>query len=165
MLDADVRESGSAGAVAEISLAEMAEAVITAAVPGQRELLASVTASWRAGETPRGASGWVGGSVGSGISAMVAAEIIYPLLTGTFAQVLGTAAIAGSQRWRRPPGRHARRIPDTRVRVGAGQVASFRSACLSHGRALGLTEPESVLLADALEGVLRQALAGSQVQG
>src|ERR1017187_966539 len=129
MLDADAREPGSAGGVAEISLAEMAEAVITAAAPGQRELLASVTASWRAGEVPGGAWGWIGGSVGSGISAMVAPDIIYPLLTGTFAQVLGTAAIAGSKRWRRPPGRHARRIPDTRVRVGAGEVESVRSAC------------------------------------
>jgi hypothetical protein len=164
MLNADVRIPGpgdrNCDAVITISLAELAEAVIAAEVPAQRDLLASVTAAWRAGDVPGGTGGWTGGSVGSGVSSVVLPEIVYPLLTGALAQVLGTAAIAGSKKWRRPAGRHARRIPDTRVRVAAGQVESVRSACLAHGRALGLTEQESVLLADALDGTLRRALAG-----
>lgn len=148
-----------------ISLAEMAEAVISEAAPDQRELLGPVTASWRAGKVPGGSWAWLGGSVGSGVTSAVAVDIIYPLLSGTLAQVLGTAVIAGSQRWRRPKGRHARRIPDTRVRVGADQVTQIRSACLSHGRALGLTEAESKVLADALEGVLQRSLTRPQAQG
>jgi hypothetical protein len=168
MLNADVQGEGpeddGSGAEVTISLAELAAAVIAQEAPGQRDLLASVTASWRAGDAPGRSWGWAGGSVGSGISSTVLAEIIYPLLTGALAQVLGTAAIAGSQRWRRPPGRHARRVPDTQVQVKADQIAPVRAACLAHGQALGLTEQESALLADALEGTLRRALAQSQLQ-
>jgi hypothetical protein len=157
-------DPGDPGDPGTISLAEMAEAVISEAAPDQSELLGPVTASWRAGKVPGGSWGWIGGSVGSGVTTAVAVDIIYPLLTGSLAQVLGTAVIAGSQRWWRPKGRHARRIPDTRVRVDADQVMQVRSACVAHGRALGLTEAESKVLADALEGVLRREIAGSQAQ-
>lgn len=38
------------------------------------------------------------GSVGSGLEPTVLSDLIYPLFTGTFAQVLGSAAVTG---WRR----------------------------------------------------------------
>jgi hypothetical protein len=164
-------EPGSAGdepggGRVTMSLADLAEGVISAAVPGQRELLASVTASWRAGDTRgRRRRGWMGGSVGFGADPWVTSEIIYPLLTGTLAQVLGTASAAGSRRWwRRPKPRHARTAGAMRVDIGADQVGLIRSACISHGITLGLPEPEAALLADALAGVLWRALAGPQVR-
>jgi hypothetical protein len=85
-----------------IVLADLARGAVTATAPEQLELLAAVTAGWEAGDIPgRRRWGWMGGGVGSGIEPVVTSEIIYPLLTGTLGQVLGTAAITGQQRWRR----------------------------------------------------------------
>jgi hypothetical protein len=166
MHSADMREPGTAGhnldGTVIVSVAGLAEAVIEATHPDQGDLLASVTAAWRAGDLPGRTEGWFGGAVGSGVSPDVTASIIYPLLTGTLAQVLGTAAIAGSKRWQRPAGRHARRIPDTRIMIETAQIEALRSACMSRGPVLGLTAAETVMLADGLEAALRHALDGSQ---
>jgi hypothetical protein len=143
-----------------ITQADVAEGVIRAIAPDQLGLLAAVTAEWDAGRAPgRRRWGWLGGSIGSGIEPAVLTDVIYPLLTGTFAQVLGTAAISGWQqrRWWRRRGRRLLSAPRAQVTLDVGQLDAVRAACVAHGMTLGLSKAKATVLADALQGVLRQA--------
>lgn len=155
--------AGPSGRVT-VTIADLARDVVSVSAPEQVELLAVVTARWEAGFGPGSRRrGWLGGSVGSGIDPLLTSEIIYPLLTGTLAQVLGTAAVAG---WRWRWWRHRRpadvpTVPAVRVTLDAGQLEAVRAACIAHGRSLGLSKARAVLLADAVYGVLRQAMDDS----
>ncbi|MDN3357881.1 hypothetical protein [Actinomadura sp. DC4] len=143
-----------------ILLGDLARKVVEKTAPEQLDLFAEVTAQWADGRVPgRRRHGWLGGSVGSGFEHVVTSEVIYPLLSGTLAQVLGTAV--ATRRWRRrrrdvPP------LPQVRVALDAGQIAAFRSICISHGMTLGLSEAEATLLADAVHGVLVMAASGQE---
>lgn len=148
-----------------IVLADLAQSVVAAQAPEQVELLAAVTARWESGEVPgRRRWGWTGGSVGSGIEPVVLSNLIYPLLTGTLAQVLGSAAVEG---WRRRWWRHRRRgsdlpsVPRVQVTLDVDQIEAVRVASVAHGMALGLSEARATILADAVHGVLCRALAKS----
>jgi hypothetical protein len=143
-----------------ITQADVAEGVIRAVAPDQLDLLAAVTAEWDAGRAPgRRRWGWLGGSIGSGIEPAVLTDVIYPLLTGTFAQALGTAAISGwrRRRWWRRRGRRALSGPRAQVTLDVGQLDAVRAACVTHGMTLGLSKAKATVLADAMQGVLRQA--------
>lgn len=145
----------------EISVAELAREVVGRVAPGQSEYLELVIAARErdAGRVRRPA-GWTGGAVGSGGTGLdVVANVVIPLLTGTVTQVWGAAAFAGLQRrrwWRRAP----RPVPSTRVVLAADRIDEAHTACVKHGMTLGLSEAEAVLLADAVEGVLRRGAAG-----
>ena len=149
-----------------IVLADLARDVVAATAAEQVELLAAVTDRWEAGDVPgRRRWGWMGGSVGSGIDPAATSEIIYPLLTGTLAQVLGTGAVVGwRRRWRRRRHSEVPAVPRTQVTLDADQIELLRSACISHGVALGLSRSKATILADAVHGALCRAMAETHRQ-
>jgi hypothetical protein len=140
-----------------VVLSDLARDVIAVVAPDQAELFEVVTARWEAGGRPGRGWGWLGGSVGSGIDPAVASDLIYQVLTGTLAQILGTAGYAGLRRtwWRR------RQLvtPALRVTLTAAQVEAFRSSCVAHGIALGISKPKAQVYADAAYGCLLRAMA------
>ncbi|MFC4033938.1 hypothetical protein ACFO3J_20990 [Streptomyces polygonati] len=144
-----------------LDLADLARSVVAATAPEQLELLERIPARWtseRAAGRPE-AVGWTGGTVASGMTPTVLSELVYPLLTGVFTQVLGTTALLGWQhrRWLR---RRPAEPPVARVRLSldADQIERFRAACVTHGETLGLSAAEAALLADALYGALQQEM-------
>jgi hypothetical protein len=146
-----------------ITLADLAHGIVLAEAPDQLELLAAVTARWDAGAVfTRKRSGSLGGSVGSGIEPTILVDLVYPLLTGTLAQVLRSGIVAG---WRRRKWWRRRQIvqptPQTVVMLSATQVKDVRAVCPIHAMALGCPEGKANALADAMYGVLCQAMAGS----
>lgn len=144
-----------------IGFADLARAVVGEVAPEQLPYLALVTAEWTAGKDPRTPTGaWSGGEIGlGGTDPSVLSDIIYPLLTGTAAQVLGAAGFAGLQRrrwWRRRP---RPKLPAQLV-LDVDRIGEISDACISHGQTLGLNEAEATLLADAVLAVLRRAADG-----
>lgn len=149
-----------------ITLADLAYGIVCVEAPDQLELLTEVTTRWETGAEPtRKRSGSLSGSVGCGIEPVVLSELVYPLLVGTVAHVLGTASVASWRRkwWRKWwPGRRAvPSVPQTMVMLDAKQIEDFRAACVIHAMALGFTKRKANVLADALCGVLLRTLAES----
>jgi hypothetical protein len=138
-----------------VTIADLARHVVGEVGPAQLDYLELVTESWERGAAPRRARSWTGGTVGSGVQPWVLADLVYPLLAGTFAQVLGAAAFARLQRrrwWRR---RRAVAPPEP-VTLTLEQIERARAACVAHGMTLGLSEAEATMLADAVHGALRR---------
>jgi hypothetical protein len=139
-----------------ITIADLARHVVGQVEPAQLDYLELVTADRERGGAAQASRTWTGGTVGSGVQPWVLADLVYPLLTGTFAQVLGAAAFARLQRrrwWRRK-----RDLPPSAlITLTAEQVDQARAACISHGMTLGLSEAEATMLADAVHGALRRA--------
>lgn len=158
---ARVEATGAAGQDAAgrltIAVADLAHDVVAATVPEQLELLTAVTVAWEAGKVPgRRRWGWTGGSVEFGVDPTVTTLIIYPLLTGTLGQVLGTAAVNVRRR------RRQRDVRAAQVTLDARQIEMLRSACVSYGVTLGLSKAKATVLAEAIYGVLCRALAESR---
>ncbi|MEU5696915.1 hypothetical protein [Actinosynnema sp. NPDC020468] len=144
------------------TIADLAREVVRRIAPEQSEYLELVVVA-----RERGVGGtrrpwdWSGGAVGSGSPPDVLTDVIFPLLTGTIAQVWGASAFAHLQRrrwWRR----RGQPKPSTRVVLDASRIEDARAACVAHGMTLGLTEPEAAMLADAVVGVLRGAADGGR---
>jgi len=138
-----------------VTIADLARHVVGEVEPAQLDYLELVTDSWERGAAPRRTRAWTGGTVGSGVQPWVLADLVYPLLAGTFAQVLGAAAFARLQRrrwWRRK-----RVVPSATITLTPEQIERARAACVAHGMTLGLSEAEATLLADAVHGALRRA--------
>lgn len=146
----NVRSSGE-----PVTIADLARQVVAEAEPAQSDYLELVTAAWERGTPPNRARSWTGGTVGSGVQPWVLADLVYPLLAGTLAQVLGASAFARLQRrrwWRRK-----RAIaPSAVLTLTSEQVERARAACIAHGMTLGLSESEATMLADAVHGALRR---------
>jgi hypothetical protein len=139
-----------------ISLPDLAEAMVAAAAPQELELLPSVTAAWQSGELGRRTGGrWTGGSVGSGLSPDVLTDIVYPLLTGTFAEVLGATATSW---WSRRRARR-RRTPPAPVSINLAQAEELRLACYAHAVTAGMSKPRARLVSDAMYGCLLRSQA------
>jgi hypothetical protein len=148
-----------------IVLGDLAREAVNATASDQLDLLAEVTARWEAGRAPgRWRYGWLGGSVDSGFEHVVTSDIIYPLLSGTLSQILGTAVVARPWRRRLLRGRHLDTppLPQVQVVLDADQIVAFRSVCISHGMTLGLSKTKATILADAIQGALSQAMAASR---
>jgi hypothetical protein len=143
-----------------LGLAALARHVVGAVAPEQVELVERIPARWTADEAPgRERWGWAGGTVASGMAPTVLSEIVFPLLTGVFTQVLGTSALHGWQQRRRLRRRPAEPpVAQVRLRLDADQITRLRSTCAAYARTLGLAQPEADLLAAALAGALQQAL-------
>ena len=142
-----------------ITLADLARSVVAKEAPEQVELLAVVTAQWEAGNVPgRRRWDWMSGSVNFGIDPTVLSEFIYPLLVGTFAEVLGDVTLTRLRRWRRS---RLRSVPRTQVTLSADQIDDVHPVCIVYGMTLGLSEIEARVLADALCGALRRTLEES----
>ncbi|MBM7773889.1 hypothetical protein JOD54_004093 [Actinokineospora baliensis] len=147
---ADERVSSTAPTT--VALSHLAQRIVTEVAPDQGDYLQAVTAALETGDRR---ARLLGGAVGSGVEPTVLADLIYPLLTGTVAQVLGAAGFAAVQRrkrWRRKNKGGPR--PSTTISITAAQIAPMREACLAHGQVLGLSPEEATLLADALERAL-----------
>lgn len=139
-----------------MTIADLARHVVGEVEPTQLDYLELVTADREGRGAPRGSRTWNGGTVGSGVQPWVLADLVYPLLAGTFAQVLGAAAFARLQRrrwWRRKRAV----VPSARIVLTPEQVERARAACIAHGMTLGLSESEATMLADAVHGALRRA--------
>ncbi|MBP2337389.1 hypothetical protein JOF41_003567 [Saccharothrix coeruleofusca] len=145
-------EVGSSGK--PVTIADLARRIVAEVEPEQVDYLALVTASWERGAPPRGSRSWTGGTVGSGVQPWVLADLVYPLLAGTLAQVLGASAFARLQRrrwWRKRAV-----VPSAQITLTPEQVERARAACIAHGMTLGLSESEATMLADAVHGALHR---------
>lgn len=138
-----------------MTIAALARHVVGKIEPAQLDYLDLVTADREGRGTAPGSRNWTGGTVGSGVQPWVLADLVYPLLAGTFAQVLGATAFARLQRrrwWRRK-----REVPPSaRIFLTPEQVERARTACVEHGMTLGLSEAEATMLADAVHGALQR---------
>jgi hypothetical protein len=148
--------------VVALSVSDLAEAAVDAAAPAEAELLPDVTSAWLRGELSGSRTGSsLGGSVGFGLDPQLTVMLIYPILTGALAQVLGDGAMTGLRRfWRRLRGRGAHRpleLPDEVV----AQADRIRAACLEQARAAGVPPERAELIADAVFGRLVRAGADS----
>jgi hypothetical protein len=154
-MTATARPDGPAPAVLRIPLVDLARAAVTQVVPEQKDYFELVTAAWDDGVRPSGGgAGWTGGSVRSGVDPSVLSDVIYPLLTGTIAQIVGAAGFAGLRRkrwWRRS----RKQVTSAVVEVPISQLDQVREVCVTHGTTLGLSVAEATMLADAVYGVLR----------
>ena len=98
-------------------------------------------------------AGWTGGSVGIGVDPVVLSEVIFPVLTGAVAQIMGTAAGSWWQRVRRR--RTAVALsPETVVTISAAQLEQIKAECVRSARALGMLPAKAQVLGDAVLGVL-----------
>lgn len=160
--DRAVPGAAAAGAGIEMTLglAALARHIIRAVAPEQVELVERIPARWTVEEAPGSKRwGWVGGTVASGMVPAVLGEIVFPLLTGVFTQVLGTSALHGWQqrRWlRRRPAEPP--VAQVHLYLDTDQITRLRSTCAAYARTLGLGNPEADLLAAALADTLQQAL-------
>jgi hypothetical protein len=144
------------GVVTELSVSDLAEAAVDAAAPAETELLPDVTSAWLRGDLS-GSGRWSGGSVGFGLDPQLTVMLIYPILTGAFAQVLGDGAMSG---WRRVWRRLRRRRPAPAVPASAvAQAERVRDACREQAIAAGVPVQRAELIADAVYGRLVRAAA------
>jgi hypothetical protein len=148
--------------MAAVTVSDLAEAAVTAVAPAEAELLSEVTSAWMRGDLSGSRAGrWMGGSVGFGLDPQLTVMLIYPILTGAVAQVLGDGARSGWQRlWARLRRRRERptvELPDSLF----SRAERVRDACLEQARAAGVPEDRAALIADAVYGRLVRAGAGS----
>jgi len=166
MADSARRAVGSASDVRSggrltITLADLARRVIVSETPDQVELLGEVTAQWEAGHVPRRRR-WalMSGSVNFGIDPAVLSELIYPVLTATFAQVLGDVTLIAWRRWR---GRsRPQSVPRMQITLSVNRFDEVIPVCIAQGRDSGCSEAKARLLADAVYRELSRALEESQ---
>jgi hypothetical protein len=145
-----------------VSVPDLAAAALGAVAPAEVELLPDVTAAWQRGDLSRSTSGqWLGGSVGFGLDPQLTVMVIYPILTGALAQVMGESAVTGWRRlWQRVRRRGNQRpveLPDSAV----AEAERLRDACLTQALAAGVPDDRAHLIADAVYGRLVRARADS----
>ena len=153
MVDLPSPETPTAGLISGVTFLDLAAEVVGLVAPQELELLPEVTAAWLDGRAAQSRMrGQLGGSVGFGVGPDLLSAVVYPILTGAFAQVLGTAVLD----WRARRGWMGRRrasqpaVPTIR----ADQAAAVRAACLDRALAMGLSQRRAALLADAVYGRL-----------
>jgi hypothetical protein len=144
-----------------LRLSGLARAVIAEAAPAELELFDDVTAAWERGDlagTAGARDGGHGGIVGLGLTSPVLVDVVYPLLTGTIAQILGAAAAGPLRRL----GRHLRwgrrRRPDPVVPAELfARAEQAREICLAQALAAGVPKRKAELIAKALYAALVRA--------
>lgn len=162
--------------ISTAQVVEVAHEVIRQQAPEELRVFDAVAAAWAAaGQINRRRGRIPSAAVGSGVEALMLAEIVFPLITNALGQVLGTLAVERIRRPRRPearseaarevPGRKTPTSPTSPVRGASGhdvhlskqQAEAFRVACRSDAIAFGLAPSEADLLADACLGALISA--------
>lgn len=140
-----------------VVLADLARDTVAVVAPMELGLMADATVRWESGRLGgRRHWSWTGGSVESGMTPTVFSDIVYPLLTGTFTQLLGAGVLVGSRRWwmrRRAP----QIPPQTQFTLDREQRRRFEAACVAYGMTLGLSRGDAKLFAAAAYGALCQA--------
>lgn len=159
-IDADAATAAHPHGLPTILLADLARGVVVAVAPEELELFAIVSDRWAAGLMPGRRRGPRGGSIGSGISAALTSELVYPLLIGALSPLLGNTVAAGWQRqrrwWRRRRPKPRPSLPSATVTIDVAQLEAVREACITYGATLGLSKAKATVLAEAVYGVLRQ---------
>jgi hypothetical protein len=154
---AEQAETGQGGASVsrEVTVSELAEAVVAAIAADELELLPEVTAAWRAGDLAGAKGGkWLGGSIGFGVDPGLTVMVIYPIVTGALTQLMGSVATSG---WQRLVDRLRRRRPKPPMVLSStvlDQAEQMRAACFSQALAAGMPEARATLTADAVYGYL-----------
>jgi hypothetical protein len=157
---------GGASVSRTITVPELAEAVVAATAPDQLELLPEVTAVWRSGDLARAKDGkWLGGSIGFGVDPGLTVMVIYPIIIGAMAQLLGTVAASSSQRLVDRLRRKRSKPPAIVPPAILDRAEQMRSACLAQALEAGLPESRATLLADALYGYLVRTTASGAGSG
>jgi hypothetical protein len=140
---------------------ELVHQVISEVAPAELELLPEVTAVWLDGEGSSG-TGAKGGSIGIGLDPSLITLVVYPVVAGAVASVLGDTAIEG-RRWafrRRKP-----RAPVEVPPLSAEQLDAVGEAVRVRAADVGLTKKKAGLLADAVCGALARRPPAGQAAG
>jgi hypothetical protein len=129
--------------------------------PDQLESVDPVAKAWVSGDLDRRRPKLAhGGGVGSGVEEYLLAELLFPIVSGAFGDVLGAVALEPKRfRWKkkqRPPAPDATEGKPTgpsALAPPAGEEAvKLRAACVKHARALGMSAARAEVLADAIIG-------------
>jgi hypothetical protein len=127
---------------------ELARLAVETAAPEELELLPDATAAWYDGKGRGGRPGrWTGGAVEFGLDSALLVEVVFPLLTGTMAEVLGERVTA---RWFARKRRRAPQVPALTLE----QAQRVRQECLTQALNAGLKPHRAALVADAVSGAL-----------
>jgi hypothetical protein len=129
--------------------------------PEQLESVDPVAKAWLSGDLDKRRlrlSGG-GGGVGAGVEEYLLAELLFPIVSGAFGNVLGTVAVEPKRfKWKKqqPP------LPAATEGEAAGasalppltgeQAEELRAACVQHARAMGMSAARAAVLADAIIG-------------
>lgn len=142
-----------------LSLETAARHAVSVLAPEELEFFAEVTASWARRRLPYqcGSRRMAGGTIGIGVDVSLLTELIYAAISGAAAELLGAAATDAWQRrrwWRRAPKENNDQVRE--ILLAGGDAERLRAACRRHGVALGLTDGQADLLADAVYGAVQQ---------
>lgn len=146
-----------------LSIERAALAAIHCIAPHELDFFHEVTAAWVAHELPyqRGSRRLAVGTVGSGLDVSLISEVVYAVISGAVIEVLGAAAADAwrNRGWGRRGGRKGGAALSAKADVvlADGDGERLRAACRRHGTALGLSEDQAALLADAVYGAVRSA--------
>lgn len=139
-----------------------AREAVSAVVPEELQFFEDVTEAWARGELPyqRGSRRMTSGTIGVGVDVTLVTELIYAVISGAAVEVLGAVATDAWRRrrwwrrgWRRAEG--AATSHHHEITLTGGDAERLRVACRRHGMALGLSEDQADLLADAVDGAVR----------
>ncbi|MEU8611166.1 hypothetical protein AB0C29_24585 [Actinoplanes sp. NPDC048791] len=136
---------------ASFEVVEMARTGVARIASEELPLFDSVAQAWLAGKIGRRADRRrpPGGTARIGIPSELDIQLVFDVIAGTLATVLGEAGYAGL-RGRRWPRRRSR--PQPRVMIDPGQQAELHATCVAHAQELGLSKRKAVLLADSVFG-------------
>lgn len=145
-----------------LTFPQLARDVIVEVAPGELEPLAEVTQRWLSGRTVKaGSGGWLGGSIGSGLTPDLVSTVIYPILTGAFAPLLGSAMTGFWRRLRRRIVRRGRRrhpVPSRVPPLRPDQLEAVRDAILDSALRTGMSRKKAEAISDAAYGSLVRSL-------
>jgi len=162
-------------AMSDSDVVKVARNVISRLAPEELPLFGQAADAWESGDAGRRKRP-PGAAVGFGVEAVLLSQLVFPIITGAFGDVLGSA-------WtdRIKPKRKAARAavgptttrPDAYSEGGArneaapaalaltgNQARAVHDACLRHAENLGLPAAKAELLADAVIGSMRTAPSG-----
>jgi len=143
-----------------LTLPEVARRVVTDVAPDELELLPATTQAWLSGT--EGGRWWraLAGSIGFGAGPELVSQLVYPILAGGLAQVVGTALVGWRPQHLLQRLRRRRRDPEVPP-LTPEQIEAVRRACLDRARAAGLGKGRSELLADSVYAALTRQPPGA----
>ncbi len=150
--------------VSPVQVIGVAREVVSHLAPRELEVFDAVADSWARGEwdSPRLRRRRSGSAVGFGIEGVLLSALVFPVISGALAQVLGSVLTEQLGRRRR---KRAARAAETaavaepgpdggRIVLGRLQARAFHDKCLRHALALGMPPDKAALLADACLGAV-----------
>jgi hypothetical protein len=162
-------------AMTERDVVSVARDVVSRLAPEELPLFGQAADEWLSGVAGRRKRP-PGAAVGFGVEAVLLSQLIFPIITGAFGDVLGSA-------WTdriKPKGKAARAAAKGKatsldagsdgrtgsegsavaVTLSAVQAQGVHDACLRYAESLGMAAAKAELLADAVVGSLRPTRSG-----